>query len=173
MLVGTLAVLSPLAACGGSKSSTAESTTKAAATGDSTAAAPETTATSSDGNGDTYCSKVAQYKTKADSMSAAMTSNNPADLKNAFETIQVMIHDLDTDPPADIAADVHTMRQVSDEIVAVFRKYDYDVTKLAGAPEYVKLAETMDSNAINEANEKLDNYSTSVCGLPPDTTLAS
>lgn len=173
MIVGTLAVLSPLAACGSSKSSTAESTTTAAATGDSTAAAPETTATSSGGNGDTYCSKVAQYKTKADSLSAAMTSNNPADLKNAFETIQVMIHDLDTDPPADIAADVHTMRQVSDEVVAVFRKYDYDVTKLSAAPEYAELSKKVDSDAISAANKKLDEYSTGVCGLPPDTTLAS
>lgn len=173
MITGAFAVLVPLAACGGSSKSSA---TTVAGESSATTVAGESSATTAvdiKPRDNDYCSKVKEYNLKADEIDSSMSSTNVADVKAAFESIQVMIHDLDKNPPTEIAEAVHAMREASDQLIAVFGKYDYDFTKLAGAPEYVKLAETMDSSAISEANEKLDNYSTSVCGLPPDTTLAS
>ena len=173
MITGAFAVLVPLAACGGSSKS---SGTTVAGESSATTVAGESSATTAvdiKPRDNDYCSKVKEYNLKADALTGAMSSTNVAEVKAAFETMQVMIHDLDNDPPSEIADAVHTMREASDEIITIFQKYDYDFTKLAGAPEYVKLAETMDGSAISEANEKLDAYSTGVCGLPPDTTLAS
>ena len=100
-----------------------------------------------------------------------MQSTDPKAIRKGFETILVMLHDLDKNPPSAIAADVHAVREVSDEVVSVFDKYDYDFTKLATAPEFEALSKKMDSAAINDSNKKLDAYSTDVCGLPPDTTV--
>lgn len=163
MIIGALAVLSPLAACGGSSESNGTTTTSVSGA---------TTAVDIKPRDSDYCSKIKEYNSKADELDSSMSSTNVADVKAAFETMQVMIQDLDKDPPSEIAEAVHTMREASDQLIAVLGKYGYDYTKLAGAPEYAKLAETMDSSAINEANDKLDAYSTGVCGLPPDTTLA-
>ena len=173
MISGALAVLVPLAACGGSSNSSGTTASSDSGAVTTTSESLATTTVDIEPRDSDYCSKIKEYNARADELDSSMSSTNVADVKAAFESIQVMIHDLDKNPPSEIAEAVHTMREASDQLIAVFGKYDYDFTKLAGAPEYVKLAETMDSNAINEANEKLDNYSTSVCGLPPDTTLAS
>lgn len=128
----------------------------------------------SSGSTDTvYCGLITSYKAKANELDSVMSGTDAAAIKAAFTTMQGEVHALDANPPASIAKDVHLMTDTVDRMIAIFVKYDYDFTKLAGAPEYVKLAETMDGSAISEANEKLDAYSTGVCGLPPDTTLAS
>jgi len=173
MITGAFAVLVPLAACGGSSKSSA---TTVAGESSATTVAGESSATTVvdiKPRDKDYCSKIKEYNAKSDELDSSMSSDDAAVLKDAFETMQVMIHDLDKNPPSEIAEAIHTMREASDQLIAVFGKYGYDFTKLMGAPEYVKLAETMDSSAISEASEKLDNYSTGVCGLPPDTTLAS
>jgi len=165
MIVGALGVLVPLAACGSSNTSST-STSSAAASESST------TAASSGGSSDSeYCTKVKNYKAQSDALDAVMKGTDPKAIRNGFETIQAMIHDLDKNPPSAIAADVHAVREVSDEVVSVFDKYDYDFTKLATAPEFEALSKKMDSAAINDSNKKLDAYSTDVCGLPPDSTV--
>ncbi len=173
MIAGAVAAFAPLSACGAS--STSSATTVVGESGSTTVVGESSATTAVDikPRDNDYCSKVKEYRSNADALTSAMSSTNVADIKNAFETIQVMIHDLDNNPPSEIADAVHTMREASDEIITVFRKYDYDFTKLSGAPEYVELAKKIDGATISEANKKLDDYSTGVCGLPPDTTLAS
>jgi hypothetical protein len=166
MIVGTLAVLTPLAACGGSsKSSTSGASSETTVASDSTSGSNSGTSDSE------YCAKIKEYKAQSDALDAVMQSTDPKAIRKGFETILVMLHDLDKNPPSAIAADVHAVREVSDEVVSVFDKYDYDFTKLATAPEFEALSKKMDSAAINDSNKKLDAYSTDVCGLPPDSTV--
>ena len=175
MITGAFAVLVPLAACGGS--STSSGTTVAGDSSATTVAGDSSATTVVDikPRDKDYCSKIKEYNAKSDELDSPMSSDDAAVLGASFERMQVMIHDLDNNPPSEIAEAIHTMREASDQLIAVFQKYDYDFTKLMGAPEYVKLAETMDSGAMTvaEASKKLDAYATGVCGLPPDTTLAS
>lgn len=175
-VAGLLASAGALTACGGSKSSSSESsTTAAAASADSTAAAAtETTAASGGSGGDdaAYCAKVKQYKADADATDPALQSNDPKQIRTAFETILETIHDLDKDAPEAIAADVHTVRTLADELVATFDKYDYDFTKLSAAPEFTELSKKMDGPDMKAANQNLDKWGQDVCGIAPDTEMS-
>lgn len=137
-----------LSACGGSKSSSADN-----GGGSSDAA---------------YCAKVAEYKDKSDTFDSVLDEGNPSGMRTAFETMQGLVHDLDKNPPASIAADVHAVRKGIDEVVAVFAKYDYDFTKLMAAPEFAELAQTMEGDALTAATDRLDKWGVDVCGFPPD-----
>lgn len=165
MIVGALAVLAPLAACGSSKASTSESA--------SSAAAPETTAASSGGSDAAYCEKVKQYKAEADASEPALQTNDPAKIRDAFESTLGAVKDLDKDAPSAIAADVHTVRLLADKLVSTLKKYDYDIAKVSASPEFATLAKEMDSPDLNAANDRLDKWGQDVCGIAPDSPSGS
>lgn len=174
-VAGLLVSAGALTACGSSKSSNSESsTTAAAASADSTAGATETTAAAASAGGDdaAYCAKVKQYKADSDATDPALQSNDPKQIRAAFETILETIHDLDKDAPKAIAADVHTVRLLADELVATFDKYDYDFTKLSTAPEFTELSKKMDGPDMKTANQNLDKWGQEVCGIAPDTSTS-
>ena len=126
---------------------------------------------SSGGSSDAaYCTMIKAYKTKSDEMGSFMDSGDAKSLKTAFTTMQSMIHDLDKKAPSKLAADVHTMTGAVDKIVAIFAKYDWDVQKLAAAPDAAELSTTMNTPEVSSASERLDAYSTDVCKIAPDTT---
>lgn len=162
MLVGTLAVFAPLAACGGSKSSTAESATTAAASGDAAG-----------GDEAAYCEKVKQYKAEADASEPALKTNDPAKIREAFESTLGAVKDLDKDAPSAIAADVHTVRLLADKLVSTLKKYDYDLEKVSASPEFTSLSTEMDSPDLQAANDRLDKWGQDVCGIAPDSPSGS
>lgn len=154
---GIIVSVGALTACGGGKSSSGSATTEASG-GTSEAA---------------YCAQVKEYKATADSFDAVMQSDNAADIRKGFEAMQDLVHKLDQNPPSSIAADVHSVRTLTDEIIAVFDKYDYDFTKLAAAPEFAELSKKMDGGELSAASDRLDKWGQDVCGIAPDTTAAS
>lgn len=151
MIVGAVAVLTPLAACGSSKSSTS----------------------SSGGSDAAYCEKVKQYKAEADASEPALKTNDPAKIRAAFESTLGAVKDLDKDAPSAIAADVHTVRLLADKLVTMFSKYDFDAAKLSAAPEFAALSSEMDSPELTAANDRLDKWGQDVCGIAPDSPSGS
>lgn len=151
MIVGAVAVLTPLAACGSSKSSTS----------------------SSGGSDAAYCEKVKQYKAEADASEPALKTNDPAKIRDAFESTLGAVKDLDKDAPSAIAADVHTVRLLADKLVTMFSKYDFDAAKLSAAPEFAALSSEMDSPELTAANDRLDKWGQDVCGIAPDSPSGS
>jgi len=169
--VGALVSAAALSACGGSKSSSSESASAADGT-ETTAAAGESDA-SGGADEKEYCAKVKLYMDQADAFDAVMESNDPADIRKGFETMQDLVHKLDDNPPSTIAEDVHTVRKLTDQFVSVFDKYDYDFTKLASAPEFAELSKLMENGEQNAASERLDKWGEKVCGFPPETASGS
>lgn len=112
-----------------------------------------------------YCAQIAGYKAKADELDAVMSGTDSAAIKDAFTTMQGMLHDLDKNPPASIAEDVHLMTDTADKMIDIFSKYDWDFTKLATAPEFEELSTLMNDEKYSTANDHLDTYTSETCGL--------
>ncbi|MDO8390919.1 MAG: hypothetical protein Q7V57_10550 [Actinomycetota bacterium] len=125
---------------------------------------------SSGGSSDAaYCAQIKDYKTTADSLDSVFDNPDSDGVKTAFTTMQAMIHDLDKNPPAKIASDVHAMTTAVDRIVAIFEQYDWDIIALSTAPEFAELSAELDGEAFTTASDNLEAYSVDVCGLPADS----
>lgn len=166
LLLGAFAVTALLGACSDDKKSDGGAASTGTAPGIGSTS-PGTVTSDAD-----YCSKLKAYRITRDEMgSIIMDSGDATATKNAFATEQSMLHDLDKNPPTEIAADVHTMTIALDKIISIFDKYDWDMQALSTAPENAEMTSTMDN--ADAAATRLDAYMTDVCGIPPDTTTGS
>jgi uncharacterized Zn finger protein len=149
--VGVLAVLGVMTACGDSKSS-------------------GSSGSSSDAE---FCAKVKAYRDQEDDFDQVMEEADAAGMKTMFNKMQDILQDLDDDAPAVIAADIRTVREVTDKLVEVFDKYDYDFVRLAAAPEFAELSEVMDGDKLTKATERLDKWGVETCGFEPEPASGS
>ncbi len=118
-----------------------------------------------------YCARIQEYKDKSDELDAVFT--DAPDAKNveaAFTKVQSMVHDLKTGAPAEIKADVDTMSDAIDNVVAIFSKYDWDFAALAAAPEFAELQDEFAGADMEGATERLEAYSETICGIASDST---
>jgi len=116
-----------------------------------------------------YCAQIKEYRDTSDSLDAVFDDPDSEGVKNAFTTMQGMIHDLDKNPPAKIAKDVHTMTSAVDRIVAIFEQYEWDFVALSTAPEFAELQEQLGGEEFTTAGDNLEAYSVDVCGLPSES----
>ncbi len=118
-----------------------------------------------------YCAKIKDYKDKSDELDAVFTDAPDATkVKEAFTTMQSMVHDLKTGAPAEIKADVAAMSAAIDNVVAIFSKYDWDFAALAAAPEFAELQDQIAGADMQAASDRLESYSATTCGIAADTT---
>jgi len=124
---------------------------------------------SSSGSGpDAYCARIQAYKDKSDSLDVVFAGDelpDPAKLKDAFTTMQTMIHDLEKGAPSEIAADVAKQGAAIDSVVAIFDKYDWDLMALAASPDMAEMQTQMTGEEMTAASDRLEAYSTNTCGI--------
>ena len=125
----------------------------------------------SGGSTATYCAKIAAYKAKSDELDSVFTGEpDAAKIEDAFTTMQSMVHDLQSDAPAEIKQDVTTMSTAIDSVVKIFSQYDWDFVKLASAPEFATLQEELAGADMTAASDRLEAFSTDTCGIASDTS---
>lgn len=113
-----------------------------------------------------YCSRIKAYKAKSDELDAVFTGTpDSAKVKEAFTTMQAMLHDLNNGVPAEIKADVATQTEGVDSVVAIFSKYDWDFTALASAPEFADLQDDLAGTDMQASSDRLRAYSEATCGI--------
>ncbi len=152
LAVGTLATAALLGACGDDKkASDGGSATTAAAGGD-----------------EAYCARIEAYKNASNELDSSMEEPTPESMKNAFETMGGMLHDLEDGAPAAIAADLATMNDSVDQMIAIFEKYEWDLLALATAPEYEELSTLMEGDDMVAVQDRLDSWSLDTCGIEMD-----
>ncbi|MGB8859504.1 MAG: hypothetical protein WCC60_09620 [Ilumatobacteraceae bacterium] len=119
-----------------------------------------------------YCAKIAAYKAKSDELDSVFAGTPEAPkVEAAFTTMQTMVHDLNSDAPAEIKADVATMTTAIDSVVKIFSQYKWDFVALASAPEFATLQNDLDGADMQAASDRLKTYSETTCGIV-DTTGA-
>jgi hypothetical protein len=95
---------------------------------------------------------------------------NGSDLnKEQFEKFEEVIQNFEEKAPAEIKGDVQTFQKTIVALKAIYEKYDYDATKLAGAatsdPEVSKVVASMSEPEFEQASTRLDAYFQQVCGI--------
>jgi len=150
--IAVLALLGSLAACGGSKSSGGDSTSSGGGSSESG-----------------YCDRIRAYQEESNQIEAVLSTSDPAALKTAFEAMQRLAADLEDNPPAEIADDVRIGGQIIDKTVELLAKFDYDIMKAAGAPEFAELDKQMSDPTAQAASDRLERWAEEKCGIAPDS----
>lgn len=120
-----------------------------------------------------YCARIKAYKDKSNEFNSVFSDTpDAAKVEEAYTTMQSMLHGLNNGAPAEIKADVAAMNTAIDKVVAIFAKYEWDVTALAAAPEFAELQTELDGTEMQASSDRLEAYSTSTCGIPSDTTTS-
>lgn len=159
-----LAALLTFTACGSKSSSSSSgsgSATTAASGGDA-----------SSNKGGKWCDK-ARTADKAMSDLDPGKATSPDEIKTMFNDGAGAIKNLLKGAPSAIKSDVAALSKALDSMVSIMKKYDYDLTKVAGDADFVKL---MGDTTIQESSNKISVYLKDTCGItestdaPADTT---
>lgn len=119
----------------------------------------------------TYCAKIAAYKAKSDELDSVFSGTpDAAKVEEAFTTMQSMVHDLQSDAPAEIKQDVTTMSSAIDSVVTIFSQYNWDFVALASAPEFATLQDDLAGADMTAASDRLEAFSTGTCGIESETS---
>ena len=128
-----------------------------------------TTVAGGGGNGtDAYCARIEEYKNASNALDASMEDPTAESMKTAFETMGGMLHDLENGAPEAISADLATMNDSVDRMIAIFEQYDWDLAALAMAPEFEELNTVMESDEMTAVQDRLDSWSLDTCGIEMD-----
>ena len=145
LVVGTVAAVALLGACGDDKKS-------------------------GSGGGNDYCARILAFKAESEAFNPDFTNGKPEDLKAAFTQMAASLHDMENGAPAEIAADVKVEADYIDAMIEILDKYNWDVTASMSDEDYQKLGEINSDTAVADANDHLKAYSEETCGIPSDTT---
>jgi predicted outer membrane protein len=178
LFVAAVAAASLLAACGSDSSTSKPTDTTTAGATDTTAAAGGTDTTAAAPSGSVsndpavvaYCKQIQAYKDKANSFNDVFNADtpDPKATEAAFTTMQSMLEDLANGAPSDIKADVDTVNGATKQLIAIFAKYEWDVTKLAAsATDAAQLQTLMSDSAVSAASANLDTWGQQQCGFAP------
>lgn len=145
-VVGTLAAVALLGACGDDKKSS--------------------------GGGNDYCARIVAFKAKSEAFNPDFANGTPEDLKAAFTGMANELHAMQDGAPAEIAADVKVEVDYIDAMIELLDKYNWDVTASMSDEDYQRLGEINSDTAVSDANDHLKAYSEETCGIPSGTTSA-
>ena len=124
------------------------------------------------GSAASYCDRIKAYKTTSDSFDTLFNGSEVPkadDVKNAYTTMQTMVHDLQSGAPAEIKADVDTMAGTVDSIDGIFSKYNGDLMALSNSDDWVALQTQLDNPEMQAVTDRLDAYSENTCGIPTES----
>jgi hypothetical protein len=116
-----------------------------------------------------YCDLVRSYTSSNSALDDAFTSGDAGALKTELNKLKPMLQTLQSQAPDEIKADVDLMATNLLKMIDVFDKYDYDMTKVAAAPEFADVSTAMTSDEVSKASDNLDKYESEVCGITPTT----
>lgn len=151
LAVGTLAATALLGACGDDdKKSSDGGSSDTAAAGDDNAA---------------YCAQLESFELATDALDSTFENPTPESLRTAFETIEPLIGSLQANAPADVAADVDTLSEPLNGLIALLRSYDWDFEAAFADPEYATLGEALDSAESTDAENSMNAWALDTCGL--------
>lgn len=148
-MVVAVVALGSLAACGGGKSGSSA-------------------ATESD-----YCDRIRAYQEESNQIEAILATSDPTALKQAFEAMQKLAAGLEDNPPSEIADDVRIGGEIIEQTVTLLAKFDYDIMKAAGAPEFAELDKRMSDPKAQAASDRLERWAEEKCGIKPDADAGS
>ena len=146
-VVGSLAAIALLGACGDDKKS-------------------------SSGGGNDYCARIVAFKAKSEAFNPDFTNGAPDELKAAFTEMANALHDMQDGAPAEIAADIKVEVDYLDEMMSILDKYEWDVTASMSDEHYQRMGEINSDTAVADANDHLKAYSEETCGISSATTSA-
>jgi len=146
-VVGSLAAIALLGACGDDKKS-------------------------SSGGGNDYCARIVAFKAKSEAFNPDFTNGAPDELKAAFTEMANALHDMQDGAPAEIAADIKVEVDYLDEMMSILDKYEWDVTASMSDEDYQRMGEINSDTAVADANDHLKAYSEETCGISSATTSA-
>jgi len=114
-----------------------------------------------------YCEMIRTYQADSDTYGDVFdaATPDPAAVEAAFRAISAHIDALSAKAPASIKTDVAAMSDATHQLIDLFEKYDWDSVALAQSDDLEALSTLMDSDAINSANERLEQYSEETCGI--------
>jgi ABC-type phosphate/phosphonate transport system substrate-binding protein len=166
----SLALLSALAACGGSSSSSPKGSDATGTTGANLSTNPPTAtlapgSTTSSVKGNDFCSLATGSVTS--DLTGGLTPDNIKTLLTQRENVLNAIKD---NVPAEVKADVAAIVDASQKTIELFKKYDYDYEKVYAAaqndPALLQQLAGLSSAEIATASQHLLSY----CGLTTPTT---
>jgi hypothetical protein len=164
LLLALFAFVAP--ACGGgddksdvaSESSSADKDAADDANGDDADSTDEADKEfSGKGSGD-FCEKARKLTAEFEERDEADT---PEDLKAFFTDVIKAIEDLEDDAPSEIKPDLSKALTYFKKSNEVFKKYNYDFSKIGQSPE----AKELDDPEATAANERVDDYFEQVCKI--------
>jgi hypothetical protein len=158
-LVGVLLA----AGCGDDKKASnvsADSSAKASAKDGSSTTID--TSFSGKGSGD-FCSLAEKFTQEFKDQKDAST---PEQVKAQFEDISAAITKMAAEAPSEIKADAKFLKEALDEANALYKKHDYDFTKIGEDPEAKNLK--VGSPEMGAASNRLSSYLEKVCKIDAD-----
>ncbi len=178
----SLALLGALAACGGSsKSSSSPNTTDGKGTTasnlgtngstDTSPAASVTVDTNFSGEGS---KALCAYAKDLESSNAFGSATSGTDLKASLTKVDAVLNNLKDKAPAEIKADISKMFAGYQKIIELYKKYNYDTTKMVEAaskdPNLAAEFASISSPDLTAATQRVTAYFSQVCGLSSATT---
>ena len=133
------------------------------------------TACGSDSGGSSaasYCSRIQGLEDTSNSLDTVFAGDEApsADgLKKAFTTMQKMTSDMKKGAPSEIKADVATMATGIDAIVALFEKYEWDVTAAFTSADAEAFDSMLNNAETQAASDRLDAYALKECGIKTES----
>jgi hypothetical protein len=92
-------------------------------------------------------------------------SPTPADVQPAVEGFASKFAAMAALAPKEIKADVDTISNAAQGLLAVVKASGYDVTAMVTTPEFATLTDTFASSAFTDAQDRFRNYVATTCGI--------
>ena len=174
LVLGVCLAAGLITSCGSTTAKTAtDASTSAPATSapSATSAGAVTSAAATVNAGNSFCAYLKDADknflvTNAPDLSAA----DPAAVKKDVETLQTLYREMEKRAPTEIKREVGVIVASTNRLAAIYAKVGFDSKKLdeqlkdpasSTSVEFAKMMSTTDV----DANSKVDNYVTKVCGL--------
>ncbi len=126
-------------------------------------------------SGSTFCASAQLAKDAADSQQELFNleeAPTPEQVQPAVEDFAGKFAAMTAEAPADISADVETINNAAQQLLALVKNNGYDVVTMIDLPEFATLSDTFASTEYTEAQDRFQTYIDTNCGIT-DTTLGS
>jgi hypothetical protein len=132
-----------------------------------TACGSDDEASSGTGPDSEFCVAAKAADEAGTAVDRALDGGDPAELKPAFADALAKGKAAQKLAPDDIADTVADVVKGQEQLIALFEKDDYDLTKILANPDFQTL---IDDERFSTASDKLDTYLADVCGIARDDT---
>ena len=112
-----------------------------------------------------FCTVATAYAQRGTEMSQAVDSADPVLVRTAVTTVGDQLRKLVESAPDAIATELTLLDSTYKQFVTVVAGADYDLAVLSGTPEAEAILAKLDSNEVNAANSKVEQYISDTCGV--------